>query len=160
MLERFAFLSQRLLGQTLAALLAAIVLTVIWQVLCRYLFNSPSTVSEEIARFLLIWIGLLGATYAYMTNAHIGMDFLVNKLRPTQQYHAKLLGHLCGLFFASCVLLLGGLNLVDLTLNPVQRSAALGIKMAYIYAVLPISGLLMSIAALAHIHRCIDSRRH
>ena len=49
----------------LMILMATIVIDVTWQVLSRFIVGNPSSVTEEIARFLLIWIGLLGAAYAF-----------------------------------------------------------------------------------------------
>ena len=92
------------------------------------------------------------------------MDFVINKLSLKQQTLSKILAHCSALLFSIAVLIVGGVNLVELTLVPVQRSAALGIKMAYVYAVLPISGLLMAFAALAHLQHCnstcSDNKEH
>ena len=52
----------------LVFLMTAMVFSVSWQVVSRYLFSSPSSWTEEVARFLLIWIGTLGAAYAFRTN--------------------------------------------------------------------------------------------
>ena len=74
----------------LPLLMLAIVLIVCWQVLSRYLLHSPSSISEEIARFLLIWISLIGAVYCYRTKAHLGLDILTNKLAEKQQKITKM----------------------------------------------------------------------
>ncbi len=59
--------------------MAAIVLVVTWQVFSRFIIQSPSSFTEELSRFLLIWIGILGAAYAYKTKAHLGLDLFVEK---------------------------------------------------------------------------------
>jgi len=64
----------------LALLMTAMVGSVVWQVLSRYLFVVPAAWTEELARFLLIWIGMLGAAYAYRQGSHLGIDLLANKL--------------------------------------------------------------------------------
>lgn len=128
--------------RSLIVLMALIVLTVCWQVMSRYLLQSPSSGSEELARFLLIWIGLLGAVYCYRTKAHLGVNILTNKMAPSQQLVAALLTHVIVQIFAISTLVIGGYNLVNMALEPVQISAALGLKVAYVYAVLPLSGIL------------------
>ncbi len=138
----------KVLKISLIVMLSAIILAVLWQVLSRYLLQSPSSGSEEIARFLLIWISLLGGVYSYRMKMHLGLDVLVKKMPPKQEWASQILCHLLVLAFSMSVLVVGGFNLVLLTFNPVQISAALGIHMGYVYMVLPLSGILMSFSAL------------
>jgi len=127
----------------LMLLMLCIVLSVTWQVLSRYLLQSPSSVSEEIARFLLIWISLIGAVYCYRTKAHLGLNILTNKMLAKQQKIAAIFSHLMVFVFSGLVLVLGGVHLVELSFQPIQISPALGLPMGFIYSVLPISGLLL-----------------
>ncbi|MCK4698921.1 MAG: TRAP transporter small permease subunit, partial [Bacteroidales bacterium] len=64
----------------LAIVMAILVLDVLWQVASRYLFNSPSSFTDELAGFLLIWVGLLGAAYGTGTKIHLAIDLLPSKL--------------------------------------------------------------------------------
>ena len=64
----------------LASLMAAIVLVVSWQVISRFVLNAPSSITEELSRTLLIWIGMVGAAFAYRTGQHLGLDILTRKL--------------------------------------------------------------------------------
>ena len=57
-------------------LMTFMVLVVTWQIFTRFILNNPSLYSEEIAGFLLIWIGMLGSTYALSKKSHIGFDIL------------------------------------------------------------------------------------
>jgi TRAP-type C4-dicarboxylate transport system permease small subunit len=131
----------------LMLLMLAIVLIVTWQVLSRYLLHSPSSVSEEIARFLLIWISLIGAVYCYRTKAHLGLDIITNKLAEKQQKIAAIFTHVMVFLFSALVLVVGGIRLVTLAFEPIQRSPALDVPMGYIYSVLPLSGLLLCLYA-------------
>ena len=65
----------------LMILMATIVIDVTWQVLSRFIVGNPSSVTEEIARFLLIWIGLLGAAYAFRMHSHLGLDLFTANTR-------------------------------------------------------------------------------
>ncbi len=132
----------------LTLLIFAIVSIVCWQVLSRYLLHSPSSISEEVARFLLIWISLIGAVYCYRTKAHLGLDILTNKLAAKQQKIARIFSHLMVLLFSTLVLVIGGLRLVQLSFNPIQISPTLGLPMGYLYSVLPLTGLLFCFYAL------------
>jgi TRAP-type C4-dicarboxylate transport system permease small subunit len=125
------------------------VLAVTWQVVSRYVLSSPSSWTEEVARFLLIWIGMLGAAYAFRTRMHIGLDLLPAKLsgrsaRRLQQLSAGII-----LLFAVTVLIAGGGNLVLLTWELRQTSAALGLPIAFVYSVIPLTGVLVVLYSLA-----------
>ena len=154
MLTRFAGAIERGLAWLLAGLLAAIVLAVTWQVVSRYLLGDPSGWTEELARFLLIWIGLLGGAHAYRRRMHLGLDLLPEYLRKRSRGLHALTGVVidcCVLVFAVTILVIGGGALVALTAELEQYSPALGLPMAVVYLCLPASGIFMSLFALAAI---------
>jgi TRAP-type C4-dicarboxylate transport system permease small subunit len=143
------------LDKTLAAALmlvmASILLCVSWQVISRYMLKDPSSVTEELARFLLIWVGMLGAVYAYRTNSHLGLNLVLDKMSALPKRMTLVLIQLLVIVFSALVLVFGGYELVDLTLELKQISAALSINMAIVYAVLPISGILLIIYSLVNL---------
>jgi TRAP-type C4-dicarboxylate transport system permease small subunit len=124
------------------------VLDVTWQIFTRFATSTPSSWTEEVARFLLIWIGLLGAAWAYRMRAHLGLSYLVEKQSPQAQKCLAIFSYLAAALFAITVMVYGGAQLVILTLELKQFSASLGLKIGYIYMVIPISGVLITIYAL------------
>ncbi len=138
----------RFLKLALALLMAAMVGSVVWQVLSRYLFVVPAAWTEELARFLLIWIGMLGAAYAYREGSHLGIDLLANKLAETGKQRLHSVVHVICLLFAASVLVVGGGSLVSMTWELKQYSAAMGLPIAYVYSVIPASGVLISLFAV------------
>ncbi|MEN8777797.1 MAG: TRAP transporter small permease subunit, partial [Glaciecola sp.] len=94
----------------------AIVLIVSLQVFTRFVLQSSSSFTEELARFLLIWIGLFGAAYGYQMNAHLGLDIITNKLQGNFKKVIAAISHLFVLMFAIWVMVIGGCSLVALTL--------------------------------------------
>ncbi len=141
----------QLLKLVVMVLMTAIVVDVTWQVLSRFVVGQPSSVTEEIARFLLIWIGLLGAALAYRHHAHLGLDILVTKLSHQGRVVAEVIGQVVCFIFAAWVMVYGGFELVKLQLELGQTSAALEWKMGYVYSVIPLSGVLICIYALDNI---------
>lgn len=145
----------RIIDKSLAGALIfamfSILITVMWQVVSRYVLKDPASVTEELSRFILIWIGILGAAYAYRQNAHLGFNLIVE--RQPYQVRRLLLTfvELMVIFFCLAVMLFGGSELVLLTLELEQISAALGIKMGVIYSVLPLSGCLIVLYAITNI---------
>ena len=139
------------LRHALVALAVIMVVTVTWQVFSRYVLRAPSSLTEELARFQLIWLGLLGAVYTFRNRMHVGIDILVGNLRGRRRVAAEVVSLLACLVFALAILVYGGGRLVALTHELDQTSAALGWRMSYVYAALPLSGLLMSIYAVSYI---------
>lgn len=139
------------LARILAILMVLMVVDVTWQVVTRFLLSQPSSFTEEIARFLLIWIGVLGAAYAYRKRAHLGLDLLTSKMAPATRRRADVAANLFCFGFAASVMVFGGIKLVALTLDLRQTSAALQVPMGYIYTVIPISGFLICLYALNNI---------
>ena len=143
----------------LILLMALMVLDVTWQVFTRFILQKPSSYTEELAGFLLIWIGLLGSSYALYTRAHLGIDVLTYKLQGLKRKIVEILVYLIVMVFAIFVLVIGGYNLVRMTLQLKQISPALGIKMGYVYTVIPITGVLFIIYSLNFIIEAIKKER-
>lgn len=133
----------RILRNSVVTLMALMVINVLWQVASRYILGSPSVFTDELANFLLIWVGLLGAAYASGKNMHLAIDILPNKLEGKRQEQLRLLIALLIAFFAFVVMVIGGTRLVYLTLVLEQLSPTLQIPLGYIYMVVPVSGLLI-----------------
>ena len=136
------------LSRFLIALMMLIVLAVTWQVFTRFIIQDPSSWTEELARFLLIWIGVLGASYALRTRAHLGIDLITQRVGEAGRRRIKFTVYGVVILFAFFVMVVGGIRLVNLTFSLNQISAALGIRMGYIYTVLPISGSLMIVYSI------------
>jgi TRAP-type C4-dicarboxylate transport system permease small subunit len=148
----------KIITKILIILMAAIVLDVSWQVFTRFILKNPSSYTEELAGFLLIWIGVLGASYALHTKAHLGIDVLTYKLTGSKKQIVEILIYTAVICFALFVMLIGGIHLVKLTLTLNQISPALNIKMGYVYIAVPFSGLLMIFYSIGFIVNAIQKR--
>ncbi len=157
-MQKLTTIISKTLGIFLTILMAIMVLDVTWQVLTRFILKNPSSFTEELAGFLLIWIGLLGASYAYYTKAHLGIDVLTYKLTGTKKQVIEILINVIVLAFAFFVMVVGGLRLVNLTFTLSQISPALGIEMGYIYLVIPISGIFVIYFAIFFIVEAIQTK--
>ena len=133
----------RLLGGFLVLIMVLIVLAVLWQVVSRYVLQSPSSLTEEIARFLLIWLGILGAAYASGQRSHIAIDILPPKLNPTNRMRLRIGINMLIIFFSLSVLVIGGGNLVYINHILGQSSAALHLPLSFVYAAVPLSGVIV-----------------
>lgn len=126
---------------------SALVVCVVWQVFSRYILNDPSTVTDELARFLFIWVGLIGAAYAVGRKKHLAIDLLLMKLEshPKKKILLQVVINLISLFFIIVIMCYGGGRLVIDTVNAGQISPVLGIQMGWVYFAIPLSGFFMVI---------------
>lgn len=130
------------INKLVALLMVLLIVDVSWQVITRFLLAQPSSFTEEIARFLLIWISLLGAAVAYRYADHLGFDLLTKKVNDKKQIAIARFNILVAVFFGVVVLGIGGGNVVYIVYTMEQYSSVLGINMAYVYSVVPITGVL------------------
>lgn len=139
----------RTLEHVLVALLALMTVNVVWQVFSRFVLRSPSNFTDELARYLFIWLGLLGAAYAAGRHQHLAVDAFTMHVSPRLQWRLRQLSAILLALFGLLVLVGGGSRLVYITWVLGQRSASLQVPMALVYLALPISGLLMAVYGLS-----------
>lgn len=142
-MEKIRNTVDKILETILILLMGLSVLNVLWQVATRFILQNPSSYTEEIARFLLIWIGLLGAAYGMGKKIHLAIDILKQKVNEKIRRRLDIVINAFILLFALAVMVIGGSHLVNLTFQLEQISAALQIKLGYVYLAVPLSGLLM-----------------
>ena len=120
----------KLLGLIIAASLAVMVVLVFGNVIMRYGFNSGITVSEELSRWLFVWLTFLGAIVAMKDGAHLGSDTLVSRMPLPVKKLFFVIGHLLMLFV--CWLLFKG-SLDQSIINLGTTSAVMEVSMALFY---------------------------
>jgi TRAP-type C4-dicarboxylate transport system permease small subunit len=144
-------LADLIIERILILLLGLMLLQVVWQVFSRYILLVPSSFTDELSRFLLIWIGLLGASYATGKKMHLTIDLLPNYLSGRKKRNLDLIIHILVILFAFFVMVIGGIRLVYVTLTLGQTSSALEIPLGYIYLIIPLSGLMIIFYSLLNI---------
>ena len=149
----------KILEWMLIALMSILVIDVLWQVMSRYVMNSPSSFTDELAGFLLIWVGLLGAAYVAGKREHLAIDLLIQKSSPERKYKLELIISAIIVLFAIGVLLVGGSWLVYTRFYLSVKSAALGMPVGIVYLVLPISGILIAYFDIDNIIKMVKDNR-
>jgi TRAP-type C4-dicarboxylate transport system permease small subunit len=124
----------------IALFLALMVVLVFGNVVLRYGFNSGITVSEELSRWLFIWVTFLGAVVALKEHGHLGVDMVVAKLPPAGKKICLALGHLVMLYI---VWLLFQGSLAQARINWDVTAPVTGASMAIVYA----SGIVFAVLA-------------
>ncbi len=133
----------RVLAVTLALLMGGAVVNVLWQITSRYGLGDPSPWTDELARYLLVWFGVLGSAAALGRKAHLAVDLLPKKI-PNRILIPLNIGvdFLVG-SFSVAVLVFGGSRLLKMSFDLGQHSPAMGLPMGFVYAVIPIAGICM-----------------
>ncbi len=139
-LDSLSRATNRLAEFALVVLLAAMTLVVGLQVAGRFVFAYSLPWSDELGRFLLVWISFLGVSVAARRGAHPGIDSLVRLLPADGARLAVRLALLLSVLFLAIVVFYGG-ELVARTWG--QRSPTLELRMGWLYLAVPVSALLV-----------------
>src|SRR5690242_7485816 len=121
----------RVLELLIAAALAAMVVMVFGNVVLRYVFNSGIIVSEEVSRWLFLWVTFLGAIVALREHAHLGTDALISRLPLLGKKICLVLGHVL-MLYATWLVLSGALAQARINLD--VQAPVTGASMAFVYA--------------------------
>ena len=139
------------------AIMGYMVLAVCWQVITRFVLKNPSTVTEEILRYLLVWTTMVGGSYAYGRRKHLSINMLAKKLPPRAQKLLDIFVQAVVIAFCVVVMIVGDLRLVETTFN--QISSALHLPMPYVYASILVGGVLIIFYAIIFIFEDIKAMR-
>jgi TRAP-type C4-dicarboxylate transport system permease small subunit len=128
--------------------MSTMVLTVVWQVFTRFVINDPSVFTDELSRYLLIWIGILGGAYTYSVKRHLALELIMPHLNFVNKQLLSIFINLLVILFCAVTFVYGGSSYVMDTLQYHQVSPGLTIGgyqllIGYVYIVVPLSGVLI-----------------
>jgi TRAP-type C4-dicarboxylate transport system permease small subunit len=133
-------------------LMVSVTGVVFLQVISRYVFHHPFDWPEELARYLFVWVALLGAALALSRGAHFSIDALVKRCPLKTQACIALTAH-GGLSIFLLLVVVSGLQLA-LKVHE-QPSAAMEISMTFPYLSIPISFTFMFMFTLVDLYRLV-----
>jgi TRAP-type C4-dicarboxylate transport system permease small subunit len=148
--QKLSLLSEKTVYYTLVVMMIVMTVTVIIQVFLRYVFSFSLSWSEEVARYLMIWVAFLGGSLALQKGLHIGVEFLTTRLSPQARRRVSIFSKITILVFL-IYLIIGGFKITWAVRD--QSSPALLFSMAYAYLSAPVGGLFM---ALQTIHSIVE----
>lgn len=135
----------RIIDWIVILLTTSMVLVSFYQVIMRYVFNNAPSWSEELARYLFVWVVFLGAAIAFRTAAHLGLDFFVNLMPPLLR---KIIQYLIGLLLIFLLFQVASEGYAVASLVKRQLSAAMRMPMNYAYLAIPVGTTLMLLEVL------------
>lgn len=135
----------KLLNKIIEYILAFLVIVMVtgcfWQIFTRFILNDPSKWTEELLRYALIWLTMLGVPYAYGRGQHISIGFITNTFTKKGSLKDQIFIEILVLFLSVFVMIAGG---IMVSMNAAgQVSPAMQIPMQFYYMGVPICGVLM-----------------
>lgn len=137
------------LGVASAVIFGLMVCIGTYQIVTRYFFSRPSTVSEELLTYSFTWLALLSAALVFGKRDHMRMGFLADKVTGTARKVLETVIELLVMLMVGSIMVYGGFSIMQLTMT--QKTASLGIPMGVIYTILPVSGILVFVYGILNI---------
>ena len=129
--------------------LTAMVVLTTYQVITRYVFNAPSTWSEELVGYLFAWSTMFGAAIVSGERGHMNIPILVDKFNPPMRKALHIFAEVIALLFSASILVLGGFQVSSLAMG--QMTSSLGVAIGTFYWVMPVCGVVMTLFAVLNI---------
>ena len=129
--------------------MAVMVLLTTYQVIARYIFNSPSTWSEELVGYIFGWSTLFGATIVSGERGHMNIPILVDRMNPPLRKAFHILWEVVAFVFSAAILVFGGIQVSNLAMG--QQTSSLGVAVGVFYWAMPICGVVILLYSVLNI---------
>lgn len=149
----------RILAGICCLILAIMVCCVTWQVVARFVFDSPSSVIDEFTQILFMWMILIGGVYTAGLKKHLAIDLLAQKLSPRNLLWMDSFIQIVIAVFAILFMLYGGQIVVEKAAHVSQISPVLKWPMEKVYWVMPACGVILIYYTLTHVVNNIKAWR-
>lgn len=148
----------KILNKVIEYILAILVIVMVagcfWQIFTRFILKNPSQWTEELLRYALIWLTMLGVPYAYGKEQHIAIGFITDSFTKKGTLKDKIFIEILILFLSVFVMVAGG---TMVAINAVgQTSPAMHLPMQFYYIGVPICGVLMIIYSVQRLIKFIN----
>lgn len=148
-MEKFKSILDKAISTICVVIFIAMVLLTTYQVVVRYVFSSPSSISEVLTRYLFVWLILLSATYVFGKRDHICITALTGNLKGLSKKAVSIFGECVVILFSVLVLIYGGGSITSI--NMVQYDSILKIPTGLIYSIIPVCGVLIVFYSIINI---------
>jgi len=139
----------RILSAVCAVMFSFMTLIAVYQVVTRYVFNSPSSFSEELLTYSFAWMSMFAATLVFGERDHMRLAYFADKLTGKNGIRLAVATECIILIFTVLVLIYGGISITRLTMT--QVTASLGVPMGYVYSIMPVSGILTAVYSIINL---------
>lgn len=130
-------------------LIIVMVLLVLWQVIARYILNSPSSYSEALTRYMFVWLVMVTSTYAFGSREHMRIELLPSKLHGKAKKYLNIAIEVITIVFAIIIMTFGGSVITRMQM--VQMDSSIHIPMGVIYSIIPVCGVIVIFYCICNI---------
>ena len=148
-MEKFRTALNKALELLAGLSMAVMVILTTYQVIARYIFNSPSTWSEELVGYLFGWSTLFGATIVSGERGHMNIPILVDRMNPGMRKAFHIFAEVIAFIFSAAILVFGGFQVSKLAMG--QQTSSLGVAVGVFYWVMPICGVIILVYSVLNI---------
>lgn len=131
----------QVLAGLIASLLGCMVLVACWQVFTRYVLHNPSGITEEILRYMLVWLTMLGGAYAFGQGKQVALVFVIERFSADVQRCLRVVIEVVIGLFVSLALIYGGMATASNAVG--QVSPAIGMPMEMLYYSAMVAGAII-----------------
>lgn len=158
------FLDEKTEYILVALLLLSFTFLIFYEVCMRYLFHAPTDWAEELSRYIFVYMSYIAAALAVKGDQHIKVDIIRQYLPPVWQKGVDIFGHLC-MIALSIVIMITALQIMKVQWEMEQLAQAwtlikLNFNMAFAYAALPVSCLLIITRSIQQMIVVIKRRKY
>lgn len=157
-LNKIKFVVDKVLEVLSTATLAVMSILVCYQVVTRYIFNSPSAISEALSQYLFVWMIMFGSAYVYGSREHLTIDILKDKFGPKTNMIVEIITNVCLFIFILAICVIGGWLYTKT--QAVQMDPALRISKGILYASVPFTGVITLFYAVFNCFLAVDNYRN
>lgn len=141
-IERINLIIDKVMNAFLALAMFALLAGGTWQIFTRWILRNPSTFTDEFLRYSLIWAAMIGSAYCFYKNEHLALDLVSSKAKGAFKVFLTVFTEAAIIFFVVYVFVWGGIKLSS---NATNVSSVMHIPFKVLYAILPVSGILIVI---------------
>lgn len=137
-------------------LFIAMVLLTTYQVIARYVFKSPSSISEVLTRYAFVWLIIVSATYVFGQRDHIAITFLRDKFKGVGRKIIDVAIECVIIIFSATIMVYGGFTVTQM--NMLQYDSMLNIPTGIVYSIIPICGVLIILYSIYNIIQSVKTK--
>ncbi len=137
-------------------LFIAMVLLTTYQVIARYVFKSPSSISEVLTRYAFVWLIIVSATYVFGQRDHIAITFLRDKFKGMGRKIIDVAIECVIIIFSATIMVYGGFTVTRM--NMLQYDSMLNIPTGIVYSIIPVCGVLIILYSIYNIIQSVKTK--
>ena len=137
-------------------LFIAMVLLTTYQVIARYIFKSPSSISEVLTRYAFVWLIIVSATYVFGQRDHIAITFLRDKFKGMGRKIIDVAIECVIIIFSATIMVYGGFTVTRM--NMLQYDSMLNIPTGIVYSIIPVCGVLIILYSIYNIIQSVKTK--